>query len=87
MGIIRTIFIIILVYYGLKFLMRLLAPYLVKKMAENMSQRFNQQFQNQYRQQEEFRKREGEVTVESKPQKDRNHQTDEGEYVDYEEVK
>lgn len=40
---------------------------------------------NQYREQE--RKREGEVTIETTAKAGRNKNTDEGEYIDYTEIK
>ena len=81
MGFLRTIFIIILIYYVIKFIGRLLAPFAIKKMSEKMNQDFNQRA--------EKRKPEGEITVEnlnSKPQST-IIDNDEGEYVSFEEIK
>jgi hypothetical protein len=82
MGFLRTIAIIVLIYYGIKFLARLLAPFLIKKMADKMTS----QFQNPYQKEQET-KAEGEVTVEKKPSKTSKFSDTEGEYVDYEEIK
>jgi len=81
MGFLRTIAIIVLIFYGLKFLGRLLAPFLIKKMADKMGA----QFQNQY--QAEETKTEGEVTIKKSQQKNSKISETEGEYVDYEEIK
>jgi len=76
----RTVGIIVIVYYALKFVGRLLFPIMVKKAVNNMQER-----QSQYQRQQQY-KPEGEVTIE----KDRRQQTrtnaTEGEYVDFEEI-
>ena len=46
MGIVRTILIILLVYYGFKFLTRLLAPIILKKMVNKMNSNFQSSFTN-----------------------------------------
>ena len=76
-GFLKTIGIIVLVYYGLKFIGRLLFPIVVKKAVNNMHAR-----QYTYTQ----RKPEGEVTVEKKQGQQRSQQSTQGEYVDFEEV-
>ena len=43
MNFIRTLLIIALVYYTLKFLARLFAPYLMKKAVQKMQERFEKQ--------------------------------------------
>ena len=79
-GFLKTVGIIVIVYYGLKFVGRLLFPIVVKKAVDNMQAR-----QTQYQRQQQS-KQEGEVTIE----KDRKQQTrtnaTEGEYVDFEEI-
>lgn len=73
-----TVGIIVLIYYGLKFIGRLLFPIVIKKAVNNMQAR-----QSSYHTE---RKREGEVTIEKDPKKQGRHQMNEGEYVDFEEV-
>jgi len=75
----RTVAIIVLIYYGLKFIGRLLFPIVVKKAVNNMQAR-----QNQY--QRAQHKQEGEVTVENNRQNHSKTRKNEGEYVDFEEV-
>jgi hypothetical protein len=74
----RTVGIIVVVYYGLKFLGRLLFPILVKKAVNNMQAR-----QSQYQRDQ---KPEGEVTIEKKQSQQRSSHSTEGEYVDFEEI-
>jgi hypothetical protein len=74
----RTLGIIVIIYYGLKFLGRLLFPIVVKKAVNNMQAR-----QTQYQRDQ---KREGEVTIEKDKQRASRNHNSEGEYVDFEEV-
>ena len=60
MGFLRTILIIMLIYYGIKFLGRLLAPVLLKRFAKKMQDRFQQQYQDPQNPPQE----EGKVTLE-----------------------
>ncbi len=74
----RTIGIIVLIYFGLKFVVRLLFPIVVKKAVNNMQARQSPDNRE--------RKREGDVTIEKdRPEKNRSH-SGEGEYVDFEEI-
>jgi hypothetical protein len=73
----KTVGILVIIYFGLKFVGRLLFPIVVKKAVNNMQAR-----QSTYAE----RKPEGEVTIEKKPGQQGRHQRNEGEYVDFEEV-
>jgi len=75
----RTVGIIVVIYYGLKFLGRLLFPIVVKKAVNNMQAR-----QNEYQRQQQ--KRDGEVTVENNQRQQNRTNSTEGEYVDFEEI-
>lgn len=76
-GLLKTIGIIVIVYFVLKLVGRLLFPIVVKKAVNNMRAR-----QTTYTQ----RKPEGAVTVENKQGQEGRHQHTQGEYVDFEEV-
>lgn len=85
MGLIRTLLIIALVYYGIKFLARLFAPHIQRYAVNKMQEKFNQQYQAYNT--EETREPEGKTTVVAKPRTSKNLNTDKtGEYVDFEEV-
>jgi len=85
-GLVRTLLIIALVYYGIKFLVKLFAPYLQKYAVNKMQEKFNQQYQAGANT-EETREPEGKTTVVAKPKSDKGVNTDNaGEYVDFEEV-
>lgn len=84
MGLLRTILIIIFVYYALRFLTRLFAPVLMKRMVSKMQQRAEQQF-NQQRQNTTSTK-EGETVIDRKPNSSKQSNDSVGEYVDFEEI-
>jgi hypothetical protein len=81
-GFVRTILIIVIIYYAIRLFARYVLPLLVDKGIKNMHQKMqDQQFQNQ-----RSSRREGEVTIETnKTTRSRNSQP-EGDYVDFEEV-
>ncbi len=84
MGFIRTILILLVIYFLFKVVVRVILPLLLKKFVEKKSQEFQDRF-NQHE-----KKPEGEITIETKEnkkKKDRKDKDDDGEYVDYEEIK
>lgn len=86
MGLLRTIFIIVLIYYVVKVLSRIFAPIMLKYAAKKAEQRFGEQFgQFQKRPQQESSKKEGEITIDKMP-KAKSSNKDVGDYVDYEEI-
>ena len=84
-GFLRTILIILLVYYGIKILSRLFAPYLLRYMSKKMQDKFGGQFQQQQQQQNPKHK-EGETVIDKVPQQHKSSDKNVGEYVDYEEI-
>ncbi len=75
----KTVGLIVVIYFVLKFLGRLLFPVVVKKAVNNMQAR-----QSQYQRQNQ-QKQEGEVTVENH-RRQTNQTSNQGEYVDFEEI-
>lgn len=84
MGLLRTILIIVVIYYVIKVLSRIFAPFMLKYAAKKAEERFGGQFKNQ-RQQQESPKKEGEITIDKIPNVKTSNK-DVGDYVDYEEV-
>ncbi|CAM1362899.1 DUF4834 family protein [Tenacibaculum soleae] len=82
MNFLRTILIIILVYYVLKFLVKLFAPYLLKKAVDKVQKKAAQQYNNQ----QESTVDEGKTVVDKKPQTTKQSNNSVGEYVDFEEI-
>ncbi len=78
----RTLFIIAIIYYGIKFISRYIFPMLVDKGIKNMQQKM----QDQQRQNQRSTRPPGEVTIEIKNNTGKNSAQTKGEYVDFEEV-
>jgi hypothetical protein len=76
----RTLFVILIIWYGIKLVTKFVLPMMLHKTVKNMQSRV----ENQFRQQQGGRP-EGEVTVENKTGNNGN-KAPEGEYVDFEEV-
>ena len=85
-GFLRTILIILLIYYGLKILMRIFAPFLVRYMSKKMQERFGDQFQQQQHANDRNRPKEGETVIDKMPNKAKTSDKKVGEYIDYEEI-
>ncbi len=79
---IRTLFIIAIVYYGIRLFSRYILPLLVDKGLKNMQQKM----QNQQRQNQRSTRPPGDVTIEGNPQHSKSSGQIKGEYVDFEEV-
>jgi hypothetical protein len=85
MGLLKTLFILLLIYYGLKFLTKLFAPFLMKKVVNKMQQKA-EQYKNQ---QQGFSKpnvKEGETIIDKAPNKTKQSKDSVGDYVDFEEI-
>ena len=82
-GFFRTILIIILVYYALKWLGRILFPLLFQKAVKNFEKKAREQ--GTYQSQDSHVK-EGETVIDKRPVRGQSSNSDVGEYVDYEEV-
>ncbi|PZD79300.1 DUF4834 domain-containing protein [Mesonia sp. K7] len=80
-GFIKTVLIILLVYFGLKFLFRLLKPYILKFVMKQVNQKMGERFQ----QQTGFNPFEQKETHSTKVNKE-NKKEKVGEYIEYEEI-
>ncbi|MGV8814135.1 MAG: DUF4834 family protein [Gelidibacter sp.] len=84
-GFLRTILIILLVWYGAKILTRIFAPYFLRYVSKKVEERFGGQFQQQ-QQPDRNRPKEGETVIDKMPQQHQSSNKKVGEYVDYEEI-
>ena len=89
-GFIRTILIIILIFLGIRILLRAFAPSIMRFFLTRMSQRMQKEFeraQNQY-QQNRSQRQAGEQTIINNNPHSKNPQATKqvGEYIDYEEI-
>ena len=84
-GFLRTILIILLIWYGIKLVSRIFAPVLMRYVAKKAEKKFGGQF-NQYHQPKEDKKKEGEISIDKMPNEKSSLNKNVGEYVDYEEI-
>lgn len=82
-GVMKTILIILLIYYGVKILSRIFAPVLLRYVAKKAEKQFGQQFNPQNK--KEPTKNEGEISIDKVPNT-KSSNKNVGEYVDYEEI-
>ncbi|MBT8324951.1 MAG: DUF4834 family protein [Winogradskyella sp.] len=86
-GLLRTILIILLIYFGVKILARLLMPFFIRFVAKKTEERFGQQFGNyQDMTKKREKRKEGETVIDKVPNTDKSTNKDVGEYIDYEEI-
>lgn len=83
LGLLRWLFIVLLIYYIIKVIGRIFFPILFKKMVSRAEQRMKDQHQKHYQNTSDAKV--GETVIDKKP---KTSQTDKnvGEYIDYEEV-
>lgn len=85
MTFLKTILIVLLVYFALKFLIRLATPYLLRYISKKAGQQFGQIFGNPPTSNSPPQ-REGKVTIENIPPSNRSKREKVGEYIEYEEI-
>jgi hypothetical protein len=83
MGLLKTLVYILLFYYGFKFLMKLLAPFLIKKVADTVQKKAEQQFGGKP---PKSNIKEGETIIDKAPRNQNLTNNSAGEYVDFEEI-
>ena len=83
MGLLKFLFFALLFYYGFKFLAKLLAPFLMKKVADTIQKKAEQQFGGQ---QPKSAVKEGETIIDKAPSNKPITKNSVGEYVDFEEI-
>ena len=86
MGLLKTIAILIIIYYVIKFFSRYIAPIFLKKVINNVEKKFKEQQQQQYPQ-DQTAGEVGETVIAKKPTQPKESNKDVGDYVDYEEIK
>lgn len=85
MTFLKTILIVLLVYFGLKFLIRLATPYLMRYISKKAGQQFEQFFGNNAHMNTQ-REKEGSITIDKNPSSSSQTSKKVGEYVEYEEL-
>jgi len=83
-----TVIVIIISFYILKWVLRLILPFLLKKLVQKVGERtFGQGFDFTNQQTHHEQKDEGDVTVTNNQKTTSQRTKDKGEYIDFEEVK
>ena len=85
MGLLRTIAILVIIYYVFKFFSRFIAPIFLKKVMKNVEKKMRDQ-QQQHQQSSDSNAKVGETVIEKKPTNTKQSNKDVGDYVDYEDV-
>ncbi|HHC79598.1 MAG TPA: DUF4834 family protein [Flavobacteriia bacterium] len=83
-GFLRTILILVLIYYAVKIIGKYVFPVILKNMMRNVEKKFNQQQQENVSREQSVK--EGETIIDKTPGQTKKSSDDVGEYVDYEEV-
>jgi hypothetical protein len=85
MGILRTLLIIVIIFFALRFIFRYLLPFLltsyVNKKFKEMGKTYN------FREATYKKEKEGEVTIDYTPNDKKKYAKGKGDYVDFEEIK
>jgi hypothetical protein len=79
----RTVFILLILYYGFKFFMRFLAPTMVEKAADKLYKDMKEKESQMKRK----TTRRGDVTIDYTDKKPKQYQRNEGDYIEFEEIK
>lgn len=87
MGLLRTLAIIVIVYYAIKFIGRYILPLFVGKIIDNVEKKMRDQQQQFNNQQQNTAGKVGETIIAKKPSDYKEGNKNIGDYVDYEEVK
>ncbi|SDS63152.1 protein of unknown function [Gillisia sp. Hel1_33_143] len=82
-SILKTVLIIMLIYFGFKLLIKWFGPMILKYFLKRIGSKFQQQFNQQPSKRS---KKEGDVVIEKKPNNSRKANKKVGEYIDYEEI-
>jgi len=82
-SIVRTILIILLVYFAFKMFIRWFGPIILRYFLKKIGSKFQQQFNGQA---PAGSGKKGEVVIEKKPKKGSTSNKNVGEYIDYEEI-
>ena len=83
-GFLEMLLIILLVYYGVKFLSRLFGPYMVRYLSKKMQEQFGGAYQQQNKSKTKYK--EGETVIDKMPKQESSSNKNVGEYIDYEEI-
>lgn len=82
--VLRVVLIVLLIYFGLKLIIRWFGPILLRYILRKVGKKFEQKF-SQFDPSGQTKK-EGDVSIDKKPRNTRKSNKEVGEYIDYEEI-
>ncbi len=85
-GVLKTVLIVLLVYFGLKILFKFFGPLILKYFMKKMGRKFEQQFNQQFGGRQASQEPKGKVSIDKKPKAGKGSNKNVGEYIDYEEI-
>ncbi len=85
MALLRTLLIILLIFFGLRILFRVLKPYIMRYVAKKAGQKF-EQMADRYKTRTSPQEPEGKTTIIKEPHQSESSKKTVGEYIDYEEI-
>ena len=83
--VLKVVLIVLLIYFGLKLIIRWLGPILLRWVLKKIGKKFEQKFSH-FDPTRQQKQQEGEVSIEKKPKNKGKSKNDVGEYIDYEEI-
>ncbi len=86
MTFLKTLLIILLVYYGVKIILKFAKPYIMRYIAKKANERFGQAFGKDPSQSNTTNQQEGETILDNSQTKTKTSKSTVGEYVDFEEI-
>ncbi|MAZ27084.1 MAG: DUF4834 domain-containing protein [Cytophagaceae bacterium] len=86
MKFLQTLLIILLVLMALRYLFKLLSPYIMRFLARKVQERFGSKAYHYGQQPRQEPRHEGETSIYSAPQQQKSSNKKVGEYIDYEEI-
>ncbi|MCB7480400.1 DUF4834 family protein [Christiangramia sediminis] len=85
-GVLKTVLIVLLVYFGLKIFLRFFGPLILKWFMKKMGQKVEKQFNQQFGGARQSQEKKGKVSIDKKPKENKGSNKNVGEYIDYEEI-
>ena len=86
MALLKTILVILLVYYLFKMLARLFAPKIINYAAKKTEAHFKEKFEGFNQQRTSTEERVGDVIIEKQPPRKKSTSEKVGDYIDFEEI-
>ncbi len=86
MTFLKTLLIILLVYYGVKIIFKFAKPYIMRYIAKKANEKFGQAFGQNPSQSNTTSQQEGETILDNSQTKTKTSKSTVGEYVDFEEI-